>query len=463
MKLSWKIFLGICIPSIVAIFIISIVLINNSFKSNIENETNRSVQEFRIIEININNALTNSTADDKTVIKAYSEYYSNKGINFIYYENGQKQFESSGFISINNGKEDVDNESMLNTDGNIVLTKIEKIGGEHYIFISTKLSNDQTLIYIRSVNKIYQIRDDLIRLCIILILLLIIIISIVAYRISKSLTKPLIIMQKEMIRVSKGDYNIHLKEGKNEVGLLASNFNRMSKELEARNNELLDMIDSKQQFIDNLSHEINTPLTSIIGYSELLEKADCSENQKIKFLVNIKEEAKRINDIHKKLLLLSYKKNADLEKKRFDVDRIWDEVQRSLEFKIQSHNINLIINNSLESIYGDETLVAMCVSNLVSNAINASKDGSKIKIKGFEQNGMDCIYVIDEGQGISKENIDRIVEPFYRVDKARSRKNGGAGLGLSICKSIMELHNGYLKIESEIGKGSCFMLEFPQK
>lgn len=462
MKLSVKIFLGICIPSIIAILIISAVLINNSFESNLENETNRCVQEFRIMEININNSFSNSTTDDETVVEAYADYYSNKGINFIYYEDNQKVFESKNYTNLNNGNFTVDNSNLLNPEGDSVLSKIEKIGKEHYIFISTRLENNQVLIYNRSINKIYQIRDNLIKLCVILVALIIVIISIIAYRISKSLTKPLVIMQKEMVRVSKGDYNIHLKEGKNEIGLLASNFNKMSKELETRNNELVDMINSKQLFIDNLSHEINTPLTSILGYSELLEKADCSEEQKIKFLVNIQEEAKRINDIHKKLLLLSYKKNADLEKKDVDANKIFDEVQRSVEFKLQKHDMNLVINNSLDKIYGDETLISMCVANLVSNAINASKDGSKIIIESFEQNEKTYIQVIDEGQGISKENIEKIVEPFYRVDKARSRKNGGAGLGLSICKSIMELHNGTLKIESELGKGSCFILEFPK-
>lgn len=462
MKLSVKIFLGICIPSIIAILIISAVLINNSFKSNIENETNRCVQEFRIMEFNINNAFENSTADDKTVIEAYSEYYANKGINFIYYEDNQKVFESPNYTNLNNGNFNVDNTKILNPEYDNVLSKIEKIGKEHYIFISTRLENNQILIYNRSVNKIYQIRDNLIKLCVVLVGLIIIIIFIIAYRISKSLTKPLVKMQHEMIRVSKGDYNIHLKEGKNEIGLLASNFNKMSKELDTRNNELVDMINSKQLFIDNLSHEINTPLTSILGYSELLEKANCSEDQRIKFLVNIQEEAKRINDIHKKLLLLSYKKNADLEKKDVDANKIFEEVQRLVEFKLQKHNMNLIINNSLDKIYGDETLISMCITNLVSNAITASKDGSKIIINSFEQVGKSCIHVIDEGQGISKENIEKIVEPFYRVDKARSRKNGGAGLGLSICKSIMELHNGTLKIESELGKGSCFILEFPK-
>ena len=455
MKLSWKIFFGICIPAIIAIIIIDIVLINNTFKNSIENETTRSIQEYRIIETNINNALNNSTVDDVEVIAAYGEYYEDKGIKFLYYENDQ-------FFYLVDNFPNQDISDLINVKQNQFLSKINKSNDEYYIFISTRLNNNHVLIFSKSVNQIYLIREKLIKLSVVLFIAIIIFIAIIAYYISKSITRPLVQMQKEMLRVSKGDYNINLKEGKNEVGLLAQKFNQMSKEIEARDNELIEMLNNKQLFIDNLSHEINTPLTSIIGYSELLQKANCSEDQRIQFLNNIQEEAKRINDIHKKLLFLSYKKNADLDMKHNDLNKILEEVKRLLEFKLQQNSINLIINNSIDRIFGDETLILMCISNLVTNAIYASPKGSKIFIKGFEQNNRIYIQVIDEGQGISKENIEKIIEPFYRVDKARSRKNGGAGLGLSICKSIMELHKGTLMIESKLGEGSCFTLEFPK-
>lgn len=455
MKLSWKIFLGICIPAIIAIIIIDIVLINNTFKNSIENETTRSIQEYRIIETNINNALNNSTVDDVEVVAAYGEYYEDKGIKFLYYENDQ-------FFYLVDNFPNQDISDLINVKQNQFLSKINKSNDEYYIFISTRLNNNHVLIFSKSVNQIYLIREKLIKLSVVLFIAIIIFIAIIAYYISKSITRPLVQMQKEMLRVSKGDYNINLKEGKNEVGLLAQKFNQMSKEIEARDNELIEMLNNKQLFIDNLSHEINTPLTSIIGYSELLQKANCSEDQRIQFLNNIQEEAKRINDIHKKLLLLSYKKNADLDMKHNDLNKILEEVKRLLEFKLQQNSINLIINNSIDRIFGDETLILMCISNLVTNAIYASPKGSKIFINGFEQNNRIYIQVIDEGQGISKENIEKIIEPFYRVDKARSRKNGGAGLGLSICKSIMELHKGTLMIESKLGEGSCFTLEFPK-
>jgi len=454
MKLSVKIFLGICIPSIIAIIIISSSLIFRSLKNNIENETNRCIQEFRLIEYNIEDAFKNSTSIDKEIIKAYSDYYSDKQIDFIYYENKQEVYKSENNLKIHNLK-------ILDVTRNNVLTEVQNMDDQYFVLISTKLSNGNILIYVRNIDSIYKIKDNLINLSIIVILIIIVLIAVIAYVISRTLTKPLNKMKVEMLKLSKGDYNINLKEGKDEFGNLARNFNKMSKELENRNKELVEMITSKEVFIDNLSHEINTPLTSIIGYSELLEKANCTDEQKQKFLKYIQQESKRINDIHKKLLLLSYKKKADFDAKHIEVINVFSEIEKLVRFKLEENNINLQINSSLKTIYGDETLIIMSISNLISNAINVSKNGSRIIVNAFEDNNNKYIQVIDEGQGISKENIRKIVEPFYRVDKARSRKNGGAGLGLSICQSIMELHNGNMKIDSELGKGSIFTLEFP--
>ena len=455
MRLSYKIFLGICIPSIVALILVSRILIYRSFSNDINNETVRCIQEYRIIEGNIENALKNSTSSKQTVLSAYSDYYRNNGIYFAYYEDNKKVYTSKELPEALNTQ-------ILNVDYENYLTYIQNEKDEHFLLISSKINDSEILIYARNVNSIYEIRNNLISLTEGLTVAIIFIVAIIAYFVSKNLSKPLDKMQDEMKKLSMGDYNINLKENNTEFGRLAKSFNKMSKELENRNNELIDMVNSKQTFIDNLSHEINTPLTSILGYAELLEKAECTDEQRTRFLLNIQKEAKRIKDIHRKLLLLSYKRNADFEMKTINAGKIFKEVQAIEQLKLKEHNINLTIENKAKEFYGDSTLIVMCISNIISNAINASKDGSKIKVYGYEDDKNVYVKIIDEGQGISKENIDKIVEPFYRVDKARSRKNGGAGLGLSICTSIMNLHKGKMRIESEIGKGSIFCLEFPK-
>lgn len=453
MKLSVKIFLGICVPSIIVILIISMILINKNNDTILESETQKAIQDMKGIESNIESS-SNLNIKFIDLIDVISKYYKEKNIYLMYYENNNLEYQSNDNIELKNTE-------ILNVNDDQYSSIVNQIGNDYYIFISTKVNGDNILVYVKNINSVYEIRNNLIKICIYTLVISMLIIAIIAYVISKTLTKPLVRMEKEMVKLSKGDYNIHLKEGKSELGILAKNFNSMSKEIANRNNELLDLINSKQQFIDNLSHEMNTPLTSILGYSELMEKANLTEEQKAKYLRYIQEETRRIMDMYKKLLMLSYKKNADFEKTSVNMSYVFNEIYIALKSKLEDNHMELIINNQLKTIMGDETLISMAISNLVRNAINVSKPESKIIINAFKMNNKKYIQVIDQGSGISKENIQKITEPFYRVDKVRSRKNGGAGLGLSICKNIMDMHGGELKIESEVGKGSIFILEFP--
>ena len=455
MKLSFKIFLGICIPLIIALIVISNILINKSFSNDVKNETLRAVQEFHFIEENVENSFAQSTSEKKTIIESFDEYYKENKLFLLYFEKGIEMY--SGNKSIN-----LKDSELLDVRKTDVKTQTKSFEDEHYIILSTRLYDNSVLIYARNIDSIYNIRNELMNVSIILIISILIVVAIIAYIISKTLTKPLRKMQSEMNKLAKGNFDIHLKENKSEIGLLAKSFNKMSEELKNRDEELLDLVNSKQEFIDNLSHEINTPLTTILGYTELLERADCTEEQRLRFLLNIKNETLRIKNIHKDLLLLSYKKNSDFDMKLVSSDIIFDNVKQVVNMKISDHSINLEINNRIKEFYGDQTLIVMCISNLISNAINASKDGSNIIVDSYEDSKNVYVKVIDEGQGISKENIDKIIEPFYRVDKARSRMNGGAGLGLAICTSIMKMHKGIMKIESELGVGSTFYLEFPK-
>ena len=452
MRLSVKIFLGICIPSIISIIIISAILIDKNHNANIENDTNKSIQDIKKVEENIKSVQGLNMNFDK-LMKIISDYYEQKGISIIYYEDSNFKYSSNSEIAVNSTE-------LIKVSDNNYLSTIDKIKNNYYLEISTRIDKNKVVVYVKNINSIYNSRAESIKLFIYITIVLIMAIAIIAYIISRTITKPLSELNSEMSKLSRGDYDIHLKENKTEIGIISKNFNTMSQEIKNRNDELVKLLDSKQIFIDNLSHEMNTPLTSILGYSELIEKANLSEEQKVKYLKYIQQETKRIIDMYKKLLLISYKKNSDLEKADININAIFEETHNMLKYLLSENKIELIMYSQIDRIYGDETLIIMCLSNLIKNAINVSNFESKIMVNAFSLNNKKYIQVIDQGPGISKENQEKITEPFYRVDKVRSRKNGGAGLGLSICKNIMEIHNGKLKIESELGRGSTFTMEF---
>ena len=456
MKLSAKIFLGIIIPTIVVVSIVSYILINKSFNSNLESQVNIYTSELDNLNISIENTIDrNNNYDYKDVLQLIGEYYNKNQKYILLYNNGE-------LVYRNNNKFEEVNNKMLDVDDENYNSIINKKNNKYYSYLSLKVNDNQVLIYIRDITNIYLEKNNMIRLCIILTSMMIILIMLVAFIISKTLTKPLFKMKKEMSKLSQGNFDISLKEGKDEIGLLSHDFNIMSKELQKRNSELLEMIDSKQLFIDNLSHEMNTPLTSIYGYSKLLENAELSVEQRIKYLQYIQSETDRISEMYKKLLTISYKENNNVIKNEVNLSELLNSLKEELKNKLDKKNLELIIDNNVDNIYADNMLLSLAISNLVRNASEISDNNKKIIIKTYEDESNRYISVIDEGKGIEEEQISKIVEPFYRVDKARSRAHGGAGLGLSIVTRVMELHNGKLDIKSKIGEGSTFTLIFPK-
>ena len=456
MKLSIKIFLGIIIPSMIVIVVISGLLINRSFNNNLEFQTRLYTGEIDNLKVNISNSIekyNGYTYND--VLSITGKYYQKNDKYLLLYTNNKLEYSNNeSFNDLGKIIENIDDDSYNSL--------IEKRGSKYYNALALKLDDNNILVYIRDITDVYIQRDNMIRLCVILVSIMFIIVIFVAYIISKTLTRPLFKMKREMSKLSKGNFDISLKEGKDEIGQLSKDFNIMSKELQKRNNELVDMIDSKQLFIDNLSHEMNTPLTSIYGYSKLLENAELNEEQKIKYLQYIQSETNRISDMYKKLLAISYKSNKELDIQYNKMDIILDELKNELKTKLEEKSINLIIDNNINEIKCDKILASLAISNLIRNAIEISDENKEVKIHIYEDNNNKYIEVIDQGKGIEEEQISKIIEPFYRVDKARSRAHGGAGLGLSIVTKVMELHNGKLDIKSKIGQGSTFILIFPK-
>ena len=259
MKLSFKIFLGICIPSIIVAVIISAIVINKNHETNLEAERQSITQNLRAIEGNLTSV---GEMYGKQIIQLVSNRYAKKDIHILYYYN-DVEFDNSEIID----SDTVAYDKILDSQYYVE----EKVSNNsNYIIGTTKVSDGRYVIIEKNIDNIYKKRKELINNCLYILGMSLILIAFIAYVISKTLTRPLTRMQREMKKLSEGNFNINLKEGHDEFGKLAKNFNSMSKELERRNNELVESANNKQLFIDNLSHEMNTPLTSIQGYAELI-------------------------------------------------------------------------------------------------------------------------------------------------------------------------------------------------
>ena len=212
----------------------------------------------------------------------------------------------------------------------------------------------------------------------------------------------------------------------------------------------------RSQFVANVTHELKTPLTSIKGFAETLKYVE-DEKTREKFLDIIDNEAERLSRLISDILVLSkIESSTTTDDEDFMPYIVIDEVISIVKNMAENKNISLIIEKSERDIklHGDKDKFLQLVLNLVENGIKYSNEGSTVKVRSFIKKGDYILQVEDNGIGITKEDIPRIFERFYRVDK--SRKGGGTGLGLAIVKHIVKIFNGEISIESELNKGSIF-------
>lgn len=265
----------------------------------------------------------------------------------------------------------------------------------------------------------------------------------------KKLLKPIAVLTATTVKIADGDYHLRSQYlAQDEVGILSRSFDRMADAIADKIAYLQEEIQRRQLLLGSLSHEIRTPMTAIVGYAEALLQMPLDKDQQIVCASRILEAGKRAENLSTKMMeLVGLAENRNIEKKVFPALSITDSLKTQ-------YGEQLIIDCEVENLYGDETLLHSMLVNLVQNAVRASAESEKVKVSILRSDKQIEIQVQDHGCGIPAEHIPSLTEPFYRVDKARSRKDGGAGLGLAICQLIAKLHDGILQVESEVGVGT---------
>lgn len=224
--------------------------------------------------------------------------------------------------------------------------------------------------------------------------------------------------------------------------------------------------DMRKEFVANVSHELKTPIQSIMGYSETLLENDMEKNMLEKFLGIINSEAKRMDIMVKDLLELSKydRTQAEVEKVEFNLYELTKEALDSLNIEIEKKKLVLEFLPpvmKMPLVFADKTGIQRVIYNILTNAIKYTDDGGTIRVYVGCVENTAYIKVKDTGIGIPEDDLNKIFERFYRVDKARTRKTGGTGLGLSIAKEILEQNNSLINITSELGKGTEVVIRIP--
>ncbi|KOC44563.1 sensor histidine kinase [Clostridium botulinum] len=465
MKIWKKIFLCTLILFIVVFNGAGIIVIENIYHKNmdisVKSALNNEKDIINLIYLN-SDLLQGYIGDDLwNILKNYIYSDSNEIKNIEIFNDKNKQILKTSNLNIPNDREELKNEHM-----DKIKFLIRTINSKKYVSVVSMIkigTGSYKIVMSKDITYVNQDRIDNYKIFLLLSLVVTLILAIGLYIISKKITNPIESLIEVSNSIRKGEYNKRAYYKKNdEIGVLSQNFNSMMTVIEDNICELKQVNDEKQRFIDNLTHEMKTPITSIIGYSDLLLKSNINDEIRFKALTYINSEGHRLEKLNTSLIKLIMIRNKEIEGSKVSIKEIVKYCVAGLNYKLEQNNITIIKNIEDRNISGDVELIGVLLNNILENAIKASKYNSSIKVIGnkLKDNCKYQLKIEDKGIGISKEDLNKIKEPFYMVDKSRATRGKNMGLGLAICTDICYLNNIEFKIQSKLNIGTIVTLIF---
>lgn len=280
----------------------------------------------------------------------------------------------------------------------------------------------------------------------------------ILFIILRHILQPLQELNETTKRLAEGNYDQRVVvRRKDEIGQLEESFNTMAEAVEMSTRSLEASERQKTLFMGNLTHELKTPMTAISGYAQTLLSTKLSRENQEAALLYIYEECGRLERLSKKMMkLLELDQEDSLVFTDMPVSRLFEAAEKSCEVILKDKQMTLECMEHGEHFSMDLDLMTDVLINLIDNGVKASDCGGKIVLRAYDN----IIEVQDFGQGIPAEEQEKIMEPFYMVDKSRSRKSGGAGLGLALTAMIAKQHNISIQIDSKEGNGTRIILQF---
>ena len=285
-----------------------------------------------------------------------------------------------------------------------------------------------------------------------------ILLSVIALFFSAFLLRPFKKLEAELNRANQGDMQPISVPDCQETERIAAVYNESLLRLK-------HLDESRQEFVSNVSHELKTPITSIrILADSLLSMGEAPVELYQEFMQDISNEIDRESRIIDDLLEMVRldRSNAELTVQRVNMNELMGSVLKRLKGNAEKRNVNITLECMRPVVADvDELKFTRLVTNLVENAIKYNQDGGRVAVSLNADQTYFYVKIVDTGVGIPEDEIGKIFERFYRVDKARSRETGGTGLGLAICKDIVQLHHGVIRVSSDFGVGSTFVVRVP--
>jgi len=461
MKLWQKVYLFTMILFVVLLNVGMYVVFELTYQKDIGVEQKQAEAEYNMLTdmvVRSLNSLYNqgdvTDAKLQRVMEKYENYYDDtlcltlwKGENCVYPENADNLRDWNNV----SGRNEI---IITGTDLKKIIVQGKIYEGEETLYLR----------YEKELTELNEVWDKLQTNYLVISLSFSFVLAISLFIILRRTMKPITQLTKVVDDMAEGNWESKAPEaGKDEVATLGRHFNRMADKIQDNIQQIRQEADAKQEFVDNFAHELKSPLTSIYGFAEYVQKANIPEDEKIQCMSYIMDESKRLLQLSYTLLDMAKIRNEAIHIEEVKLCDVEEQIQKRMETLCAERGVTLVCNRSADTLFANDVLLFSLLCNLIQNAVYACKSGD-IVTWGVEEEAANIrIYVEDNGCGMTKEQVKRVKEPFYRVDKARSREAGRTGLGLAICSQIVEYHNARMDIQSEPDKGTIITVLFPKK
>lgn len=462
MKLKTRIIISSCIAVVVALLLSTLLLVGFLYEKSEEQALLEGYRETAEVVNDIYINIENYTRDEAKI--SYVNLCMKKR---------HSDYDIAYFVQGGREKEEIYNMTVFNFDRLNSLNYVTYSENSYYVISLARMKKNgrnyavyncmiDSNFYIYHIEDITGVKDTILEWTLVMaaVIVVIAIISMIfLWFVLKRALQPLNDLNKKAERIAQGDYDGRVDVLRNdEIGQLGNSFNKMAEAVQTRTNSLLESEHKKTLFMGDLTHELKTPMTAISGYAQTLLTVKLSDEDREEALNYIVEQCKRLERMSKKMTsLLELGQSDAFEIKEERVEKLFENAKKSCENTLNDKNMKLEIIHHNEKMLMDVDLMTNVLINLIDNAVKASSPGGRIMVEADKN----IIKVKDFGKGIPEGEIEKILEPFYMVDKSRSRKSGGAGLGLALVAVILEKHHIKMTIQSKVGEGSTFILEFP--
>ncbi|MBR3304293.1 MAG: HAMP domain-containing histidine kinase [Christensenellaceae bacterium] len=460
MRLSAKIFVFTIIVIVIALSSLGYLMINSSFENAVIREIDLSLDEFKYLKYSFQSKLSSDNREPELnreqLISAALQTadLSPEGDKIAI-------IDSRGDIYFSAFPEDYLFTGIFNNEKSDLAYTIQNDGNNYSIIISNYFIQNNTGLYFylnKDITDIIIEKNSMLRTYVFAYCISVLGSCLLTGAFSRLLTNPIRQLMRSSRKISNGKYDDRVNiSSTDEIGDLADSFNRMASMIEEKINELYLNAQQKEDFVGNFAHELKTPLTSVIGYADRIYQKDLSKEDLHNAAEYILNEGLRLEALAHKMMDLIVMNRTDFVLSYMHADEVINDSRDTLIPMMQNKEINFTCTADKGYIKVEYDLFKTLLLNLADNASKA--DSKNISLTGTNLGNTYRISITDDGRGIPEDQLSRITEAFYMIDKSRSRKQHGAGLGLALCQKIAEIHGTKLDFKSTLGQGTTVSVE----